>query len=603
MALSARARELLGLALVVLLVVAVATAAHLATLARLTLGNAADEGRLLSRQLLHQAAYVLQAAGAAGPTAFREDPSLRALLDGLVGYSRVVVYGAIVDASGRTLLHSDATLQGRTLPGRPLLDDVLTAGLPQLASLLLGPPQIYEVRLPVRIGDRPFGTVQVGVSTSLVRQTLRDALLRSLAFGAGALAFAIALGLGTGRVLLGYLRRIARRVERLARGDAAVEFGPGDDMGRLAARMQGLGERIQATTGGASDPGPAGAERLQNAVMLLGPDGAVTFANATADRLLGRTLTGRSLADVLPPGHPLATLAAAVLNGSVAPLHDTVTLPGGTGEPHEWAVSGYPLRTDAQPAHPGGGLLVLRDLEPARAVESLLSYSQKLAALGRLTSGVTHEVKNPLNAMRIHLELLRARLAQAGEPPPPEIAENIDVIAHEIQRLDRVVQGFLRFVRPQDLRLAPVDINAVLSDVARVARPEAAKAGVEIVLEPGRGLPRVTADSGLISQASANLVRNAIQAMPGGGTLVVASRRAAPDGVEIRVSDQGMGIAPENLEKIFRLYYTTKAGGSGIGLAMVYRIVQMHDGRVDVESTVGKGTTVMLTLPAAPDAR
>ena len=210
---------------------------------------------------------------------------------------------------------------------------------------------------------------------------------------------------------------------------------------------------------------------------------------------------------------------------------------------------------------------------------------------------MTHEVKNPLNAMRIHLELLRARLAQTGTPAPPEIAENIDVIAHEIQRLDRVVQGFLRFVRPQDLRLAPVDVNAVLSDVARVARPEAARAGVEIVLEPGRGLPRVTADSGLIAQASANLVSNAIQAMPGGGTLVVASRRAAPDGVEIRVADQGVGIAPENLEKIFRLYYTTKAGGSGIGLAMVYRIVQMHDGRVDVESTVGKGTTVTLRSP------
>jgi len=599
MALSARARELLGLTLVVLLVVAVATAAHLATLARLTLGSAADEGHLLSRQLLHQAAHVLQTAGAAGPAALREDPSLRALLDGLVGYSRVVVYGAIVDAGGRAFLHSDPSLQGRTLPGRPPLDDVLAAGLPQLAGMLLGPPQIYEVRLPVRLGDRPFGTVQVGVSTSLVRQTLRDALLRSLAFGAGALALAIALGLGTGRVFLGYLRRIARRVERLARGDAMVELGPGDDMGRLAERMKGLGERIQATTGGVGDPGPDGAERLQNAVILLGADGAVTFANVPAERLLGQTLAGRPLAAVLPPAHPLAGLAAAVLDGGVSPILETVTIPGGTGEPREWAVSGYPLRGETER---GGGLLVLRDLEPARAVQSLVSYSQKLAALGRLTSGVTHEVKNPLNAMRIHLELLRARLAQAGQPTPPEIAENLDVIAHEIQRLDRVVQGFLRFVRPQDLRLAPVDVNAVLSDVARVARPEAARAGVEIVLEPGRGLPRVTADSGLIAQASANLVSNAIQAMPGGGTLVVASRRAASGGVEIRVADQGMGILPENLEKIFRLYYTTKAGGSGIGLAMVYRIVQMHDGRVDVESTVGKGTTVTLTLPAAPDA-
>jgi signal transduction histidine kinase len=600
MALSARTRELVGLTLVVLLVVAVATVAHLATLARLTLGNAAEEGRLLSRQLLHQAAYVLQAAGPAGQAAFGNDTSLRALLDGLIGYSRVVVYGAIVDANGRTLVHSDPSLQGRTLPDRPLLDDVLAEDMPQLAGMLLGPPQIYEVRLPARLGEQPFGTVRVGVSTSLVRQTLRDALLRSLAFGAGALALAIALGLGAGRVLLGYLRRIARRVERLARGDVGVELGPADDMGQLAEHMKGLGERIQATTGRAGDTGPDGAARLQSAVVLLDAAGVVAYANGAAERLFGQGLGGRPFHDVLPPEHPLAGLVLDLRDHGVAPRHDTVVLPGDTGEVREWAVSGYPLRRDGGP---GGGLLVLRDLEPVRAVESLLTYSQKLAALGRLTSGVTHEVKNPLNAMRIHLELLRARLAQTGHPTPPEIAENIDVIAHEIQRLDRVVQGFLRFVRPQDLRLAPVDVNTVLSDVARVARPEAARSGVEIVLEPGRDLPRVTADSELIAQASANLLSNGIQAMPGGGTLVLASRRGSSGEVQISVADQGVGIPPENLEKIFRLYFTTKEGGSGIGLAMVYRIVQMHDGRVDVESTVGKGTTMTLTLPvvrAAP---
>jgi signal transduction histidine kinase len=600
MAVNARARELLGVTLVVLLVVAVATAAHLATIARLSLGSAADEGHLLSRQLLHQASHVLQAAGTEGPEAFRNDQSLRALLDGLVGYSRVAVYGAIVDANGRTLVHSDPSLEGQAFPDRPLLDDALATGLPQLTRMLLGPPQIFEVRLPAQLAGQPFGTVHVGVSTSLVRQTVRDALLGSLALGAGALAVAVAVGLGAGRVLLGYLRRIARRVERLARRDPSVELGPGDDMGRLAERMRGLGERIQATTGGAGHPGPDGVDRLQNAVVLLRGDGVVVFANAATERLVGRVLTGSSIEAALPARHPLVSFARLTLGGGNSPLHETVTLPGGSGETLEWALSGYPLPTGGQPQ---GALLVLRDLEPARAVESLVSYSQKLAALGRLTSGVTHEVKNPLNAMRIHLELLRARLAPSGQPVRPDIAENLEVIAHEIQRLDRVVQGFLRFIRPQDLRLAPVDINSVLADVARVARPEAARVGVEIILEQGRPLPRVTADSELIAQASTNLVTNGIQAMPSGGALAVSSRRAASGGVEIRVADQGVGIPPENLDKIFRLYYTTKPGGSGIGLAMVYRIVQMHDGRVDVESTVGKGTVVTLTLPAAPDAR
>ncbi|MGH7358215.1 MAG: two-component system sensor histidine kinase NtrB [Candidatus Rokuibacteriota bacterium] len=600
MSLNARTRELLGLTLVVLLVVAVATAAHLATLARLTLGSAADEGRLLSRQLLHQAAHVIQTTGGSGVSALREDPSLRALLDGLVGYSRVVVYGAILDEAGHAVLHSDPALQGGLLPTRPLLDDVLASGLPPFAGLLLGPPQIYEVRMPVRLGERPFGTVQVGVSTSLVRQTLREALVRSLAFGASALALAIALGLGTGRVVIGYLRRLARRVERLARGDAGVDLAPGDDMGRLAERVRGLGERIQSAAGPDGGAGTEGTGQLQAAVILLRPGGVVGFANATAERLLGPKLAGRTLAEALPSAHPLLAVATAVVGASPEPRHETITLPGAGGEPREWAVSGYPLRVDARP---DGALLLLRDLDPVRAAESLVSYSQKLAALGQLTSGVTHEVKNPLNAMRIHLELLRARLARTGQSALPEIAENIDIIAHEIQRLDRVVQGFLRFARPQALRLAPVDVNAILADIARVARPEASRAGVEIVLDPGRGLPRVRADAELIAQASRNLVHNAIQAMPAGGTLTIASRRAASSGVEIRVADQGVGIPPENLDKIFRLYFTTKAGGSGIGLAMVYRIVQMHDGRIDVESSAGKGTTVILTLPATPEIR
>jgi signal transduction histidine kinase len=262
------------------------------------------------------------------------------------------------------------------------------------------------------------------------------------------------------------------------------------------------------------------------------------------------------------------------------------------GQPRELAVSSYRI-PDGERA--GGGVLALRNLEPVRAVQSLVTYSQKLAALGRLTSGVAHEVKNPLNAMRIHLELLKARLG----PSQPPIRENLDVIAQEIVRLDRVVQGFLKFVRPEEIRLAPVQVDALLSEIARLMVPEAARAGARIAEDVAPELPPVAGDRELLQQALTNLVTNALQAMPKGGTVTLGARLGPDGSVEIRIADEGVGIPAQDLEKIFRLYFTTKSQGSGIGLSMVYRIVQMHDGRIDVESEVDRGTVMILTLPVA----
>ena len=176
----------------------------------------------------------------------------------------------------------------------------------------------------------------------------------------------------------------------------------------------------------------------------------------------------------------------------------------------------------------------------------------------------------------------------------------MEVIAQEIQRLDRVVQGFLKFVRPQELRLGPVDANALLQEVSQLMAPEAAQAGARIALDLTPDLPPVAGDVELLQQACTNLVTNAIQAMPKGGTVTLASQRGPDGAIEVRVSDEGVGIPREDLDRIFRLYYTTKPTGSGIGLSLVYRIMQMHDGRIDVESVVGRGATMILTLPVAP---
>jgi len=600
-ALSLRTREVVAITTVVLLVVAVATVAHLASVAQITLKAAADEGKLLARQLFHQSARATTTLPTPSLDALRPDAAVVALLEGMVGYSRVVVYAAIVDPAGRAVVHSDPALEGKALRPRASLDEVLKWGPLRMVVALLGDPQIYEAQLPIRLREQPFGTVRVGISTSLVRQELREALVRSIALGVVALVVAVAVGLGAGGFLLQSLRQMARRVERLARGEfgATVELTRGDEMGELAEQVNRLGEQIQADqTHSPSDRGrmEGAVNSLEDAVIFLNSQRDVVFCNQAAERFLDRKmeeLAGSPLEAALPQGHPLLPIEAKLFETEWRDRNRPIKIAGSDGQARELAVSSYRLNEGEQA---GGGVLVLKDLEPVRAVESLVTYSQKLAALGRLTSGLAHEVKNPLNAMRIHLELLKARLPE----PPPEVSENLDVIAQEIQRLDRVVQGFLKFMRPQDLRLEPVDVNAVVSDVARVARAEAALTRVEIALDLGSGLPPVTGDAELLQQACANLVSNAIQAMPQGGTLTLATRMLPQGALEVRVKDQGVGIAPENLDKIFRLYYSTKERGSGIGLSLVYRIVQMHDGRIDVESAVGKGTTITLTLPLAP---
>lgn len=240
----------------------------------------------------------------------------------------------------------------------------------------------------------------------------------------------------------------------------------------------------------------------------------------------------------------------------------------------------------------------LRAVLPDSAKRSqLLELSRRVTALGRLTAGVAHEVKNPLNAMTIHLELLKQKLA-AGEPPRVT-APHVDIISREIRRLDDVVQGFLKFARPEELTLKPVSVAELTDEVLKTLAVEANVSHVTLEAEIASGVPDIEADPGIIRQALLNLAKNAVQAMPSGGTLTIAAAPTKDGRVEIRVSDTGVGIAPENLARIFDLYYTTKETGTGIGLSLVYRTVQLHNGDIDVESRPGAGTTFIIKMPRA----
>ena len=265
--------------------------------------------------------------------------------------------------------------------------------------------------------------------------------------------------------------------------------------------------------------------------------------------------------------------------------------PVGRGETAERLISAHPVNDAA------GGLvgimLTVRNLEYLAQVESTVRYSRKLAALGRLSAGVAHEVKNPLNAMMIHLELLRqkfmprassasvgvagrgrGRVASVEPPPfdPADAIQHVNVIAGEIRRLDEVVQGFLKFTRPEDLKLQPIALSALFGEVLPIIRPEAERNGVQLAVECD-GAIEVNGDAAMLRQAFLNLALNVCQAMPSGGALRIACEATRGHRVVITFADTGVGIKPEHLQRIFDLYYTTKERGSGIGLSMVYRTV------------------------------
>jgi signal transduction histidine kinase len=182
-------------------------------------------------------------------------------------------------------------------------------------------------------------------------------------------------------------------------------------------------------------------------------------------------------------------------------------------------------------------------------------------------------------------------------PADPESARAAaKVLDTEIDRLDRVVKTFLDFTKPVELHLEDTNLADIVGEVLSLARPQIERAGVKAVVEQTETLPPVRVDPQLLQQALMNLVLNACQAMKDGGRLTVAMRRKG-ESAEIRVSDTGHGIAPEHRRRIFELFFTTRASGSGLGLATAFRIVQLHNGSIDFESEAGRGTTFILDLP------
>jgi signal transduction histidine kinase len=433
------------------------------------------------------------------------------------------------------------------------------------------------------------------------------------------------------QVLLRPIHVIRSGLTRLGRGEFGIrlDLQQQDEFGELGTFFNAVSAQLSADRSqmaGQVANLESAVDHLADAVAMVSPRGELLFTNPAMRALLPNASSGAALNDVVAAGHPFRQLTEQTLMTRQSKGPTSATFSGASPESGGERLVVAHAVTDAV-----GGLVgvmvIARNLEYLGRVQSAIRYSSKLAALGRLSAGVAHEVKNPLNAMMIHLELLRQQfrpavatarasavpprlatgqsgtslLAVAGEHPlvdPDAALQHVDVIAGEIRRLDEVVQGFLKFARPADLEWQPVHLSSLFAEVLPIIQPDAARSSVTVTLACD-GVPDVNGDPAMLRQAFLNLALNACQAMPNGGTLDIRCERGSRRQVSIAFADTGVGIGPEHLHRIFDLYFTTKPSGSGIGLSMVYRTIQMHDGEIEVQSVPGTGTTFTILLPEA----
>jgi signal transduction histidine kinase len=608
---SIKAKQVAGVTTLVVGIVVILTAYHLTTLAQLHLNETVARGEMLLKAVYQRVREIVPPPGSDMATALREDGGLRSILESGIGYGDNVAYVAIVDAKGIAVAHGFRTEEGQPMPLQEELVPLVSANRIRQISAVYS-DQTFEMRQPLLAGEEEFGTIRVGVSTVLVQRELRQALRAAGGSILAALLIAAAVAMLLAQWMLRPIHVIQSGLTRLGRGELDVSLDlPGEEFRDLGSSFEAVSAQLSAVR---AKPLPNAAtdlesvmENLEDAVALFSPSGEVIFTNTAMKALLAEHSDHPAMRQLIEQ-----TLAGRKDCGPIS-IHNDESKPSEvdaeTGEPPERLLMTHAIEDSS--GRFLGAMLVSRNLGYLSHVYSTLNYSRKLAALGRLMAGVAHEVKNPLNAMTIHLELLKQKLAATpvpvvvGADGPLEarggtdVSKHVTVISNEIRRLDEVVAGFLKFARPDELKLQPVHLGHLISDVVTTVGPEAERNGVVVKVDLPPGPPEINADQGMLRQALLNLALNACQAMSNGGTLRIACRSTLKRTVEIDVEDTGVGIQPDHLKRIFDLYFTTKQKGSGIGLSMVYRIVQLHDGEVEVESTPGSGTRFRLIFPQA----
>lgn len=617
MRLGLRAKLTMVITALVLLTTAVLSTVFLELLVQQVLHDTNNRAEELSREVFNTARRSLEEAKSQGlrpisdeskdihdyvQRVFETSDAVNARLSSAVEQPSIYEV-SIVDHEGTVLVSSDQALLGKPAARHAPFDQLVRGPLVRQVRILGESERVYEVDYPFRLRGTPFGEVRVSISTRLLLNNIAPRMRRWITIALLALILSTFLAAVVSGAALAPIRDISLQLDRISAGQYDTSaMGPKetiestDELGQVRQKIKQVGQQLRGVHeifSSLRENVNSVMAGLEDGLILFTRDGRAVMISPAAEKFLGAAASeflGRRAADIFPAGHP---------------LHEVLLLEG--GELHEIA-SETELETTEGSRRVGvtvqeiegagermGALVTLRDLDSLESINTQLQVSERLAAVGRITAGVAHEVKNPLNSMRLWLENLKESLPKDADDGARQAVAVLDA---EIDRLDAVVKRFLDFARPMKVKLEPTQLAHLLREVLDVARPQLEQAHVQVAQLLPIGVPEVFVDRALLKQAVLNLVLNAVDAMPNGGQLqLTLSRRG--EMAEITVGDTGKGIPLENRQKVFQLFFTTRPGGSGIGLASTFRIVQLHNGSIDFTSEVGRGTTFRIELPLA----
>jgi signal transduction histidine kinase len=536
--------------------------------------------------------------------ALHNDPSLNALISSVISYSPTVFDIAIADGNGRAYLTTDPLQQDKMLPVRQDYASLKHASVKQILDVVFGPPLVYNVTLGLERQGQTVASVRIGVRTTFLSEDFRPWITQTAALIGVMIVITLIVSAFVANLAFQPIEEISQRLDALTQLPESepageLEAGDSDDavvqvshkIDRLGRRMRNVEEVFSALKENLDQI----LSNLQDGMMLFTHDARAVLVSISVERFLSvdrNRILGAKVPDIFDLSTVLGRMVREAFDRGISLVQEEITTE--TGRRVEVSLDFIYDDRAPQQRQGLGALLTLHDIESVQEIESELELSRRMAAIGQLTSGVGHEVKNPINAIVVHLELLRNKMTVQDSPA----FRHLDVIQNEIQRLDRVVQTLVDFSRPVELKLHDQDLRRIVNAVLMLASAELETRDVRVInVSPDRPvIAKVDAD--LMQQALLNVVLNGAQAMTMGGTLRVRltedSRWAA-----LSIADEGEGIPDDVRSKIFNLYFTTKKEGSGIGLAMTYRIIQLHNGQVDVESQLGRGTTFTLKIPVA----